>query len=496
MKRKKDYNVGFLVIWLFTFCCSIPFSGKGIEPLRIVTDLNIGESVKMKLNNGESVELTLLDTKAVFDELRNAVRSAKARVSVNGDEVWLDVANYNLPVSVGNVQIDCPVIKAYNSKSSHLHWGLKKEARLRIWPAGSPYITPGTFGYPIKQRLFASDTQMGNEPSFVDGDEVLGNSPVYYHSALDFGGFEGKDEIISPVDGLVITAGVDTITGLGDLPDEGTYDSVYILDKRGWYHGSFHLSAIDSAIRPGINVKMGQKIGLIGKEGQSGGWVHLHYVIKSKQPSGEWGDEYAYPYVWEAYKSQYKPEVIAVARPHQLVPVGDAVVLNGRKSMSFEGKIDSYEWIFTDGSKSSGAMQERRYDKPGTYSEILKVIDSKGNIDYDCTVIQVVDPNDPSRLPPTIHASYFPTTGIRTGDPVSFCVRSFRINEGSEKWDFGDGSAVAEVKSEMPEDKRKGKYAETIHHFEKPGHYIVRVERISDIGYKAIASLHILVSSK
>ncbi len=490
---KRNLNIVFLAIGLFAASHCVPCSGKGIEPLQTAADLNIGDSVKLKLSNGESADLILLDTEAVFDELRNAVRSARTKVSVNGNEIWLDVANYNLPVTVGNVRIDCPVTKAYLTNSSHSRWGLKKDARLRIWPAGSAYMTPGTFVYPIKQRLFATDTQMGNEPCYVDGSESPGNSSVYYHSALDFGGSEGMEEVVSSVDGLVITAGIDTIAETRDLPDKGTYDAVYILDKRGWYHGFFHLSGIDPAIRPGVNVKMGQKIGMIGKEGESGGWVHLHYVIKSRQPSGEWGDEYAYPFVWEAYKNQYKPEVIAVARPHQFVPVGKMIVLDGRKSMSFYGKIDAYEWIFTDGSRASGALQERRYDIPGTYSEVLKVIDSKGNIDYDDVVVQVIDPNYPSHLPPTIHASYYPTTGIKAGDPVSFEVRTFRTSEGSEKWDFGDGSPIVEVKSELEKDKRKGKYAEAIHRFEKPGHYMVRVERTGDKGYKAIANLHIQV---
>jgi hypothetical protein len=44
---------------------------------------------------------------------------------------------------------------------------------------------------------------------------------------------------VSSVDGLVITAGTDTIAETRDLPDKGSYDAVYILDKRGWYHGFF-----------------------------------------------------------------------------------------------------------------------------------------------------------------------------------------------------------------------------------------------------------------
>jgi hypothetical protein len=40
-------------------------------------------------------------------------------------------------------------------------------------------------------------------------------------------------------------------------------------------------------------------------------------------------------------------------------------------------------------------------------------------------------------------------------------------------------------------DPLKGKYAETVHAFTKPGHYIVQVERSNEHGYKATAHLHV-----
>jgi hypothetical protein len=43
-------------------------------------------------------------------------------------------------------------------------WGLDKGARLRLWPAGSPWTAPGTFAYSTKQRWFAGTTQLANEP--------------------------------------------------------------------------------------------------------------------------------------------------------------------------------------------------------------------------------------------------------------------------------------------------------------------------------------------
>ena len=57
--------------------------------------------------------------------------------------VTLVSANYRLPQTVGSVQIDCAITKGYgqhNSKSTEAQnpWGLDKDARLRLWPAGSP----------------------------------------------------------------------------------------------------------------------------------------------------------------------------------------------------------------------------------------------------------------------------------------------------------------------------------------------------------------------
>lgn len=67
---------------------------------------------------------------------------------------------------------------------------------------------------------------------------------------------------------------------------------------------------------------MGQKIGILGKEGASGGWSHLHFGIKSRQPSGKWGTQEAYAFAWQAYVKEQKPAVIAVARPHHFIRAG------------------------------------------------------------------------------------------------------------------------------------------------------------------------------
>ena len=52
---------------------------------------------------------------------------------------------------------------------------------------------------------------------------------------------------------------------------------------------------------------------------------------------------------------------------------------------------------------------ERAYDKPGEYSEVLKVVDARGRVDYDFAVVLVIDKALDGKASPTIHASYAPT---------------------------------------------------------------------------------------
>ncbi len=58
-----------------------------------------------------------------------------------------------------------------------------------------------------------------------------------------------------------------------------------------------------------MTVKAGQRLGLLGKEGGSGGWTHLHFGISSRMPNGQWGAQDAYALAWEAHVKQYQPKL-------------------------------------------------------------------------------------------------------------------------------------------------------------------------------------------
>jgi len=466
-----------------------------IEPLVRVADLNVGESQTVELCDGSQAVVKLLDLKETRDDIRNAVRKAVATVDINGRTVSLVSSTYRLPTTIAGVQIDCPITKGYLQNSSKENaWGLARDARIRLWPAGSPLMRPGTFVYPVRQRWFATDTQMANVPTFVDGGELPSNKNIYYHYGLDFGGAEGLVEVVAATDGLVVSAGEELLEGYDESVVRPRYDVIYVLDDRGWFYRYSHLYKILDWVKPGRRVKMGEQIGILGKEGGSGGWSHLHFDIKCKQPSDMWGIQNAYTFAWQAYQRQYKPKIIAVARPHHLAWAGQTVELDASRSWSRSGDIRKFEWTFCDGTSATGAKIRRVYGKPGEYNEIVKITDAGGNIDYDFAVVQIIDRNHPDQVPPAIHAVYYPTFGIKPGDEVTFKVRSFRIKEGSEVWDFGDGTPEVTVQSDGNAQVHNPQgYAVTKHRYGKAGHYIATVERTNERGHRAVTHLHIRV---
>ena len=466
-----------------------------IQPLLRTVDLQIGESAQVELCDGSQATVKLIDLQETRDEVCFAVRRAAVTVEVNGQRVTLVSASYHLPRVIGNVQIDCPITKGYTENGSPNFWGLDKDVRLRLWPVGSPLLRPETFTYPVKQKWFATDTQMANDPVYVDGHERAGKRKIYYHSGLDIGASEGLVEVVAATNALVISAGDVVLKDhKRDTPVSPRYDVVYLLDLRGWYYRYSHLKEIDKNVLPGRIILQGDRIGLLGKEGGSGGWSHLHFEIKSRQPSGKWGTQEGYAFLWEAYQQQYKPPVLAVARPHHVIFGGDKVTLDGSRSWSESGKIASYQWQLHDGSSAATSRVERTYVKPGRYSEVLQVTDEAGNVAYDFAVVVVLDREHPDRRIPSIHPNYHPTTGIRPGDPITFKVRTFNTTVGKEVWDFGDGGSPVEVQSDGNAVKlAPNGYAVTTHRYDKPGDYIVRVTRSNEHGVAAVGHLHVRV---
>lgn len=488
-------NTSFLPYALvLTFLCTlIPLVHAAEEsplerfaPLVRVVDLNVGESTAVTLHDGRTVTLTLKAMREHQEPVRDAVFGSALDLQIEGDDFTLEAGPYHLPRQIAGTQIDCTATKGLNVAGTPAFWGLEKDARFRLWPANSPLLRPGSMIYPVKQGWYATRTWFDNEPVHA-GDSI--KKAIYYHAGMDIGASEGLAEVIAATDALVVQRGEVVLEGhTEDTPTSPRYDVVYLMDGQGWYYRYSHLKEIAPNIQPGAFIKQGDPVGIVGKEGASGGWSHLHFEIKSRQPSEKWGSEAAFAFLHEAYVNEFGMTLYANARPMQLITAGEEALFDGSRSWSVDQSIATYAWEFQDGSTANKPVHRKRYDTPGFYCETLQVTDKHRKVAYDFAYVMVLDPNDLEHYTPNVNINYHPTRDIKVGDAITFKARAFRIKGGEEQWDFGDGSALQTTHS--PEDAKalapEG-YVAITHHYEKPGDYIVKVQRTHDNGQTAHA---------
>ena len=122
------------------------------EPIFRVLDLNVDEVQQVTLHDGKRVTVHLQAVDEKTDPSQRAVREATVEVSINGKRTRIGCGNYELPKPAGAAQVDCTVTSGYKANSTTDHWGLEKRARVRLWPAKSPWMQEGEFGFPLRQK--------------------------------------------------------------------------------------------------------------------------------------------------------------------------------------------------------------------------------------------------------------------------------------------------------------------------------------------------------
>jgi murein DD-endopeptidase MepM/ murein hydrolase activator NlpD len=88
-----------------------------------------------------------------------------------------------------------------------------------------------------------------------------------FHAGIDIGAVTGT-KVYASADGIIKKAG-----------PAGTFGTLIIIDNGFGYETYFaHLSAIAKGIKPGVHVKRGEEIGLVGQSGLATG-SNLHYEV-------------------------------------------------------------------------------------------------------------------------------------------------------------------------------------------------------------------------
>jgi murein DD-endopeptidase MepM/ murein hydrolase activator NlpD len=179
-----------------------------------------------------------------------------------------------------------------------------------LQPAPRPVDTPplpGSFGpeWPPTETSLIADLgrdawlhplpgpfrRMPVRDSRVFGAERPGDRPIECrkgHCGIDLGGEIWGEQVHAAHDGIVdrVQRGTNDLHG-------GHY--VRLAHRNGTvFTQYFHLAAIPRWVQPGVAVKAGDVIGLLGDTGVKESTAHLHFTV-SVRPAPEWPEQYVDP---------------------------------------------------------------------------------------------------------------------------------------------------------------------------------------------------------
>jgi PKD repeat protein len=157
---------------------------------------------------------------------------------------------------------------------------------------------------------------------------------------------------------------------------------------------------------------------------------------------------------------------IADAGPELIGAPGQALTLDGSRSVDPDGNIAEYSWEFRDGATASGKSVSHAFAAPGIYKVRLRVRDNTGHdeaIDFQEVRVFINHPPFAVAGPPVIAG---PGDEIKLSGARSF-DRDGKI--ASYRWDFSDQAEPLQG-------------VEVSRRFEKPGIYTVKLTVTDDSG--------------
>ena len=423
--------------------------------------LDIDEEYLFELKSGARKKIKLLSVKEYRDSVIKKVRWAEIGVKIDSKTISLISAPYVMPTVVDGLRIQADTTTGWVR--------MPKRVQFSVWDATDPIVKEDRLTFPIPDYLlFSHGMQNYNETVHLGRRDGNAKGNNFYHNyGIDFGGYEGAELVLSPVDGKVIEI----------WSERYHYCSITLEDENGMVWAMAHLDSKMPYIADGLHVKKGQPIGFLGMTCSPGRYSHLHIGTYFRAEDGDVGRKERnlrlnlYPWFVTAYKNRADSrKLLAVARPHHPARIGDEVRFDGSNSLAFESKIISYKWQFHDGKTIEGPIAKRTFDKSGTFMATLFVTDDKGNEDVDFCKVKVYPSSGELKPIPIILMSYTPTVDIVVGEPVKFKIWLQRADENILiKLDFGDG-IVIEYSS----------FSEIQHIFKTPGIHIVTAEALVD----------------
>jgi hypothetical protein len=429
--------------------------------------LNVGETAKFQLNDGRTKRIRLVSVEEERDSVIHLLRRAVVRLKIDAETLDIPCGPYVLPIEKDGLRLQV------DTTSGWLRMG--KRVQLSLWDAGDPVVDTHLFGFPLAgYRLFSQGTQSYNEPVHLgdrDGDPA--GQRFYHNYGFDLAGFEGRDKVVSPIEGKVIAV----------RPDIGW---VAVEDDRGIVIDCGHLDSIHPRIEEGLALKKGDELGVVGRKGPSGNYSHLHLGMYLSRGDFE-ADRPCrninlFPWILAAYQTAAGARLMAVARPHHTALTGEKVIFDGRNSVAFGGTIVSYRWEFPDGTTSDGPVAAKVFDRPGAYTAVLHIKDDRGGRDSDICRVRVYTAAQPEDVLTTLFFTVSPSLSLKSGGNVHFRGWPQGGEAGPIRLDFGDGTVLEGYQP----------FSDVEHRYAEPGMYIITAAAEKD-GRPAMTKLKLVI---
>ena len=379
-------------------------------------------------------------TTSVDKRVNYAVR---VRLEVDGREIEMVARPHQFPVEAFGLRLYLDGTKEWLGTDDVFPVHIAKRIRLAFTEAGESWGP--ALRFPVGEYRWYSTSYNNTWLGIVPQDA----STTYYHKGEDFGAVPDRLPVLASEAGQAMTEG----TGVQSVSADGTLF---------WMS---HLNAHNVFVTTGERVEAGQVLGLTGNRGNTDDDPHVHYDIdrRSDMPG-------SYPYLVESYLRDYPDAGIPAAGGYQFMWAGDALPLDGRRSLARPGRtIARYRWILHDGTTVDGPTALLSASEAGFYSQELRVYFDDGREERGFTQVRVFEPGRSGQLPITGFLYQYPVRGIRPGDEMTIRHHQFLLECNARTIDFGDGSAVQTVYGARP----------TISHvYAAPGLYTVTVHAI------------------
>lgn len=396
---------------------------------RIVA-LGIGEQYSFEFNNRDTTVIRLVSVEEHRYSLINRMQWARVVVAVDGVHLELMCSPYVMPTEIGRLRIQADTTAGW----PNIPDSSSKKVQFSLWDALDPIVDTDNFGFPIADyRMFSHGTQSFNEVVHLGTTDGTPQGPNFYHDyGFDMAGFEGREKVLSCVEGKVV-----------DIWDG---HSVAVCDDQGLIFTHAHLDSIAPGVRAGVKVRKGRPLGMLGRKGPSGNFSHLHvgtYLSEEDRKAGRANVNLnLYPWFVTAYQQLSCQMPLAVARPHHVILAGEMARFDGSNSLAFGTGILRYRWVFHDGDSIETARVEKQFDKPGTYIAELWIWDGFRRYDVDFCKVRVYSRTDPEPVMPTLFLTYTPAKPAFT-DPTVYVRGWLQGGESANiRLDFGDGTIL------------------------------------------------------